>query len=57
VARWFEKKRRGLASGLNGFVLPIMYGALVDITGVRSSTFMLLSGSGLFGQRERGQPV
>ncbi|MBI3285056.1 MAG: NarK/NasA family nitrate transporter [Burkholderiales bacterium] len=35
----------GLAGGLGGFVLPIMFGALVDITGVRSSCFMLLYGT------------
>ncbi len=35
----------GLAGGLGGFVLPILFGALVDITGVRSSCFMLLYGS------------
>ena len=34
----------GLAGGLGGFVLPIMFGALVDITGVRSSCFMLMYG-------------
>jgi MFS transporter, NNP family, nitrate/nitrite transporter len=34
----------GLAGGLGGFVLPIMFGALVDITGVRSSAFMLMYG-------------
>ena len=34
----------GLAGGLGGFVLPIMFGALVDITGVRSSCFMLMFG-------------
>ncbi len=27
----------GLAGGLGGFVLPIMFGALMDITGIRSS--------------------
>ena len=32
----------GLAGGLGGFVLPIMFGALVDFTGVRSSAFMLM---------------
>ncbi|MBC7201634.1 MAG: NarK/NasA family nitrate transporter, partial [Pseudomonas balearica] len=32
----------GLAGGLGGFILPIMFGALVDLTGVRSSAFMLL---------------
>ncbi len=35
----------GLAGGLGGFVLPIMFGALVDITGVRTSAFMLLYGT------------
>ena len=34
----------GLVGGLGGFVLPIMFGALVDLTGVRSSSFMLLYG-------------
>ena len=34
----------GLAGGLGGFVLPIMFGALVDITGVQSSIFMLMWG-------------
>ena len=34
----------GLAGGLGGFVLPIMFGALVDLTGIRSSAFMLLYG-------------
>jgi NNP family nitrate/nitrite transporter-like MFS transporter len=34
----------GLMGGLGGFVLPIMFGALVDITGVNSSVFMLLWG-------------
>jgi len=35
----------GLAGGLGGFILPIMFGALVDITGIRSSSFMLLYGT------------
>lgn len=35
----------GLAGGLGGFVLPIMFGAMVDLTGVRSSCFMLLYGT------------
>nr|WP_187364339.1 nitrate/nitrite transporter [Massilia genomosp. 1] len=35
----------GLAGGLGGFVLPILFGALVDLTGVRSSAFMLLYGA------------
>ncbi len=35
----------GLAGGLGGFILPIMFGALVDLTGVRSSCFMLLYGT------------
>ena len=34
----------GLIGGLGGFVLPIVFGALVDITGIRSSAFMLLFG-------------
>ncbi len=34
----------GLVGGLAGFLLPIMFGALVDLTGVRSSAFMLLYG-------------
>ncbi|MBE7419670.1 MAG: NarK/NasA family nitrate transporter [Ideonella sp.] len=34
----------GLAGGLGGFVLPIMFGALMDFTGIRSSAFMLLYG-------------
>jgi NNP family nitrate/nitrite transporter-like MFS transporter len=34
----------GLVGGLGGFILPIMFGALVDLTGVRSSAFMLLYG-------------
>ena len=35
----------GLAGGLGGFLLPIMFGALVDLTGVRTSCFMLLFGT------------
>jgi NNP family nitrate/nitrite transporter-like MFS transporter len=34
----------GLAGGMGGFVLPIIFGALLDITGVRSSAFMFLYG-------------
>lgn len=34
----------GLAGGMGGFVLPIMFGALMDFTGFRSSAFMLLYG-------------
>ncbi|MFJ4157701.1 nitrate/nitrite transporter [Pseudomonas sp. NPDC089752] len=34
----------GLAGGLGGFILPIVFGALVDLTGVRSSSFMFLYG-------------
>jgi NNP family nitrate/nitrite transporter-like MFS transporter len=34
----------GLIGGLGGFLLPIMFGALLDLTGVRSSAFMLLYG-------------
>lgn len=35
----------GLAGGLGGFLLPIMFGALIDFTGVASSVFMLLCGA------------
>ncbi|MFV2028675.1 MFS transporter [Neisseria sp. S1] len=35
----------GLAGGLGGFLLPIMFGALEDITGIRSTSFMLLYGT------------
>lgn len=34
----------GLAGGLGGFLLPIMFGALVDLTGIRSTCFMLMYG-------------
>ncbi len=34
----------GLAGGMGGFVLPIMFGALMDLTGIRSSAFMLMYG-------------
>lgn len=34
----------GLAGGLGGFLLPIMFGALLDATGINSSIFMLLYG-------------
>ena len=34
----------GLAGGMGGFILPIMFGALVDLTGIRSSAFMLMFG-------------
>jgi NNP family nitrate/nitrite transporter-like MFS transporter len=34
----------GLVGGLGGFLLPIMFGALVDLTGVASSIFMLMWG-------------
>jgi len=32
----------GLAGGLGGFVLPVMFGVLLDLTGIRSSAFMLM---------------
>jgi NNP family nitrate/nitrite transporter-like MFS transporter len=32
----------GMIGGLGGFVLPIVFGALNDLTGVWSSCFMLL---------------
>ncbi|MFT3849877.1 MAG: nitrate/nitrite transporter [Propionivibrio sp.] len=34
----------GLAGGLGGFILPIMFGGLLDLTGIRSSAFMLMYG-------------
>jgi MFS transporter, NNP family, nitrate/nitrite transporter len=34
----------GLAGGLGGFVLPILFGALMDLSGIRSSAFMLMYG-------------
>lgn len=34
----------GLAGGMGGFLLPIMFGALLDYTGVNSTAFMLLFG-------------
>ncbi|WP_211296870.1 MFS transporter [Malikia granosa] len=34
----------GLAGGLGGFILPIMFGLLMDLTGIRSSAFMLMYG-------------
>lgn len=35
----------GLAGGLAGFVLPIVFGLLVDLTGIRSTCFMLMFGA------------
>lgn len=32
----------GLAGGLGGFLLPILFGILMDLTGIRSSAFMLM---------------
>jgi len=34
----------GMVGGLGGFLLPIMFGALVDLTGVNSTIFMLMWG-------------
>ncbi len=34
----------GLAGGMGGFVLPIMFGMLMDLTGIRSTAFMLMYG-------------
>ncbi len=34
----------GVVLGLAGFVLPILFGALMDLTGIRSSAFMLMYG-------------
>ena len=35
----------GLAGGLGGFTLPILFGVLIDITRINSSVFMLLFGA------------
>lgn len=35
----------GLAGGMGGFLLPIMFGVLIDITRINSSVFMLLFGA------------
>ena len=34
----------GLAGGMGGFLLPIMFGAMLDATGVNTTAFMLLFG-------------
>ncbi len=34
----------GLVGGLGGFILPIMFGAIVDLTGINSGIFMLMYG-------------
>jgi NNP family nitrate/nitrite transporter-like MFS transporter len=34
----------GLAGGMGGFILPILFGVLMDWTGIRSSAFMLMYG-------------
>jgi NNP family nitrate/nitrite transporter-like MFS transporter len=34
----------GLVGGLGGFVLPILFGVIVDLTGINSGIFMLLYG-------------
>ena len=34
----------GLTGGIGGFLFPIMFGALMDFTGIRSSCFMLMYG-------------
>jgi NNP family nitrate/nitrite transporter-like MFS transporter len=34
----------GVIGGMGGFTLPIMFGAAVDATGIRSTTFMLMFG-------------
>lgn len=35
----------GLAGGMGGFLLPIMFGAIMDLTGINSAIFMLLYGA------------
>jgi len=34
----------GLVGGLGGFLLPILWGMVLDVTRIRSSCFMLLYG-------------
>lgn len=34
----------GLAGGLGGFLMPIIFGILLDLTGIRSSAFMFMFG-------------
>ena len=34
----------GLAGGMGGFVLPIIFGGLMDLTGIRSSAFLFMYG-------------
>jgi NNP family nitrate/nitrite transporter-like MFS transporter len=34
----------GMVGGLGGFLLPILFGALLDVLGISSSCFMLLYG-------------
>ncbi len=34
----------GLIGGLGGFILPILFGAIVDLTGINSGIFMLMYG-------------
>ena len=34
----------GLVGGLGGFVLPILFGVIVDLTGINSGIFMLMYG-------------
>lgn len=35
----------GLAGGFGGFLLPIMFGKLADLTGIRSTSFLLMFGT------------
>jgi NNP family nitrate/nitrite transporter-like MFS transporter len=35
----------GLVGGMGGFLLPIMFGVLIDLTGINSTVFMLLYGA------------
>lgn len=37
----------GLAGGMGGFLLPIMFGKMLDLTGVNTTVFMLLFGATL----------
>jgi NNP family nitrate/nitrite transporter-like MFS transporter len=39
-----SQANKGGGAGMGGFILSIMFGALMDLTGIRSSTFMLMYG-------------
>ncbi|HNK01693.1 MAG TPA: hypothetical protein PLJ14_13880, partial [Accumulibacter sp.] len=44
AGQFLEALFHHLQARLGGFVLPILFGALMDYTGIRSSAFMLMYG-------------